>query len=59
MVLLAFWPPFLFVNLLGEEMFTDNLQLHWTILWGAFIGLFSIAGVPKAPAGITSDNGLL
>jgi hypothetical protein len=41
MVLLAFWIPFLFVNLLGEEMFTDNLQIHWTILWGTFIGLYS------------------
>jgi O-antigen ligase len=43
MVLLAFWPPFVFVNLLGEEMFTDNLQLHWTILFGVVIGLLSRA----------------
>jgi hypothetical protein len=41
MVLCAFWPPFVFVNLLGEEMFTDNLQLHWTILFGVLIGLLS------------------
>ena len=41
MVLCAFWPPFVFVNLLGEEMFTDNLQLHWTMLFGVLIGLLS------------------
>jgi hypothetical protein len=41
-VLFAFWPPFVFVNLLGEEMFTDNLQLHWTILFGVLLGLFSL-----------------
>ena len=43
MVLLAFWPPFVFVNLLGEEMFTDNLQLHWTMLFGVLIGLLSLS----------------
>jgi O-antigen ligase len=42
-ILLSFWPPFLIVNLLGEEMFTDNLQLHWTMLFGLLLGLLSLA----------------
>jgi O-antigen ligase len=42
-VLLSFWPPFLVINLVGEEMFTDNLQLHWTMLFGLLLGLFSLA----------------
>ncbi len=42
-ILLAFWPLFVLVNLLGEEMFTDNLQLHWTILFGVLIGSVSWA----------------
>ena len=42
-VLLSFWPPFIVVNLVGEEMFTDNLQLHWTMLFGLLLGLFSLA----------------
>jgi O-antigen ligase len=40
-VLLAFWPPFMLVNLVGEEMFTDNLQLHWTMLFGLLLGLMT------------------
>ncbi|HET6674933.1 MAG TPA: O-antigen ligase family protein [Nitrospiraceae bacterium] len=43
MMLLSFWPPFLLINLMGEEMFTDNLQLHWTILFGLLLGLLSIS----------------
>jgi len=42
-VLLSFWPPFIVINLVGEEMFTDNLQLHWTMLFGLLLGLFSLA----------------
>lgn len=41
LVLLSFWPPFVLVNLLGEEMFTDNLQLHWTVLFGLLLGLMT------------------
>jgi hypothetical protein len=40
-MLLSFWPSFMFVNLIGEEMFTDNLQLHWTMLFGLLLGLLS------------------
>ena len=43
LVLLSFWPPFMLVNLIGEEMFTDNLQLHWTMLFGLLLGLLSIS----------------
>ena len=49
-VLLAFWPPFVFVNLFGEEMFTDNLQLHWTMLFGVLLGLFSLASSAERSA---------
>ncbi len=42
-MLLSFWPPFMLVNLVGEEMFTDNLQLHWTMLFGLLLGLLSIS----------------
>jgi hypothetical protein len=45
-VLLAFWPPFMLVNLVGEEMFTDNLQLHWTMLFGLLVGLLSLVSSP-------------
>jgi hypothetical protein len=41
LVLLSFWPPFMLVNLIGEEMFTDNLQLHWTMLFGMLLGLMT------------------
>jgi hypothetical protein len=41
LVLLSFWPPFIVVNLIGEEMFTDNLQLHWTMLFGMLLGLMT------------------
>ena len=49
-VLLSFWPPFMVVNLLGEEMFTDNLQLHWTMLFGLLLGLFSLASTVEGRA---------
>jgi hypothetical protein len=41
LILLSFWPPFMLVNLMGEEMFTDNLQLHWTMLFGMLLGLMT------------------
>jgi O-antigen ligase len=40
-LLFVFWPPFVLANLFGEEMFTDNLQLHWTMLLGILCGLWS------------------
>ena len=43
LMLLSFWPSFIVVNLIGEEMFTDNLQLHWTMLFGLLLGLLSIS----------------
>ena len=57
-MLLSFWPSFMFVNLIGEEMFTDNLQLHWTMLFGLLLGLLSVslnakaseAGVERQPS---------
>jgi hypothetical protein len=50
LVLLSFWPPFILVNLVGEEMFTDNLQLHWTMLFGLLLGLLSLVScAPKGP----------
>jgi hypothetical protein len=50
LMLLSFWPSFIVVNLIGEEMFTDNLQLHWTMLFGLLLGLLSIsANISKAP----------
>lgn len=47
-MLLSFWPPFMVVNLIGEEMFTDNLQLHWTILFGLLLGLLSVSLISRA-----------
>ncbi|HET6674932.1 MAG TPA: O-antigen ligase family protein [Nitrospiraceae bacterium] len=41
LVLVSFWPPFMLVNLIGEEMFTDNLQLHWTMLFGLLLGFLN------------------
>ena len=41
--ILLFWPSFIIINLIGEEMFTDNLQLHWTMLFGLLLGLLSIS----------------
>ena len=50
-LLLVFWPPFILANLFGEEMFTDNLLLHWTTFLGVLCGLLgrrtnSIASPP-------------
>ena len=48
-ILLSFWPPFVLVNLVGEEMFTDNLQLHWTMLFGLLLGLMNLSvDMPKS-----------
>jgi hypothetical protein len=43
LMLLSFWPSFIVVNLIGEEMFTDNLQLHWTMLFGLLLGLLNLS----------------
>jgi len=55
LMLLSFWPPFMLVNLIGEEMFTDNLQLHWTILFGLLLGLLSL--YVQGQASGTSNSG--
>lgn len=39
-LLFLFWPPFVLANLFGEEMFTDNLQLHWTMFLGVLCGVW-------------------
>lgn len=38
-VLLLFWPALLLVSFLGEDLVTDNLMLHWTMLFGLALGL--------------------
>ncbi len=42
-VLLALWPPLLLVSFAGEELLTDNLLLHWTMLFGLALGLCGAA----------------
>ncbi len=42
-VLLALWPPLLVVSAAGEELLTDNLLLHWTMLFGLALGLCGAA----------------
>jgi O-antigen ligase len=37
-VLVILWPPLLLANLTGEELFTDTVQLHWTIFLGLLLG---------------------
>ncbi|MDR4473475.1 MAG: hypothetical protein MRJ92_12800 [Nitrospira sp.] len=34
----AFWPAVLLCGLAGEELLTDNLLLHWTMLFGLLLG---------------------
>jgi glycosyltransferase involved in cell wall biosynthesis len=41
-MLLSFWPPFFLINLSGEEMFTDNILLHWCTLAGLLLGLCAV-----------------
>lgn len=38
-VLLSLWPPLLLVSVVGEDLVTDNLLLHWTMLFGVALGL--------------------
>jgi hypothetical protein len=37
-LLTILWPPLLFANFTGEELFTDTVQLHWTIFLGLLLG---------------------
>jgi glycosyltransferase involved in cell wall biosynthesis len=41
--LLAFWPALMIVSFSGEELLTDNLLLHWTMLFGLLLGLGGLA----------------
>ena len=41
--LIAFWPALIVVSFTGEEMLTDNLLLHWTMLFGLMLGLGGFA----------------
>ncbi|MGC3976541.1 MAG: glycosyltransferase [Nitrospira sp.] len=42
-MLIAFWPSVLLCSLAGEELLTDNLLLHWTLLFGLSLGLGGLA----------------
>jgi glycosyltransferase involved in cell wall biosynthesis len=42
-MLLSFWPALLLVSFTGEELLTDNLLLHWTVLFGTLLGLSGLA----------------
>lgn len=41
--LISFWPALMVVSLSGEELLTDNLLLHWTMLFGLLLGLGGLA----------------
>lgn len=59
--LLCFWPPFFGANLSGEEMFTDNLLLHWSLFAGLLLGLCAVAlqqWLPGQIAHVTATAGL-
>lgn len=59
--LLCFWPPFFGANFAGEEMFTDNLLLHWSLLAGMLLGLCAVAlrqWLPGQIAHVTATAGL-
>ncbi len=59
--LLCFWPPFFGANFSGEEMFTDNLLLHWSLLAGLLLGLCVVAlrqWLPGQIAHVTATAGL-
>lgn len=42
-MLIAFWPALLLCSLAGEELLTDNLLLHWALLFGLLLGLGGLA----------------
>lgn len=42
-MLISFWPGLLLCSLAGEELLTDNLLLHWTLLFGLLLGLGGLA----------------
>lgn len=59
--LFCFWPPFFGANFAGEEMFTDNLLLHWSLLAGMLLGLCAVAlrqWLPGQIAHVTATAGL-
>ncbi len=59
--LLCFWPPFFGANLSGEEMFTDNLLLHWSLFAGLLLGLCAVAlqqWLPGQIVHVTATAGL-
>ena len=41
--LMSFWPALLLLSFAGEELLTDNLLLHWTVLFGLLLGLCGLA----------------
>ena len=41
--LMCFWPALMIVSFAGEELLTDNLLLHWTVLFGLLLGLTALA----------------
>lgn len=42
-MLMSFWPALLLASMTGEELLTDNLLLHWTMLFGLLLGLGALA----------------
>jgi hypothetical protein len=45
-MLVILWPPLLLANLTGEELFTDNVQLHWSTFLGLFLGYVASVQAP-------------
>jgi glycosyltransferase involved in cell wall biosynthesis/O-antigen ligase len=41
--LISIWPALMLLSFTGEEMLTDNLLLHWTVLFGLLLGLCGLA----------------
>ncbi|HET6674931.1 MAG TPA: glycosyltransferase [Nitrospiraceae bacterium] len=42
-VLMSFWPALMLASFTGEELLTDNLLLHWSMLFGLLLGLGGLA----------------
>ncbi|MBS0171445.1 MAG: glycosyltransferase [Nitrospira sp.] len=60
-VLLSVWPSLLVVSVLGEDMVTDNLMLHWTMLFGLALGLRGTAirsSLPRQMVHLSATAGL-
>ena len=41
--LISIWPALMVISFAGEEVLTDNLLLHWTVLFGLLLGLSGLA----------------